>query len=578
MRFLVAFALALPLAAQSPTVKIEEPMPPPEWALLERAVLSAASDGAEAFANHYLDERNFLKCVERWGGNDGADDAMENFEGWTLLYALGGDEKVLQHYQRAWEGHITQFTEAKVEGIEMAENGMYWREFVTAFDWEHTGEALAAFHLYALAQPHDPLYRTRMRRFARFYTGDDPHADNYDRDKKIIKSIHNGSRGAKITPATEMDWGGLPVEGDPERLTRYSTASNIKGDHPLNLCTAALGFNAHLLTGDAAFRDWTLDYVGAWRDRIIENGGNIPTNIGLDGTIGGEWDGKWYGGTFGWNFWPQSSSRNYYLRGARIGLGVATLLTGDAKWLEPLRLQIRNLYAAKKVENGRVLLPNKHGDDGWYGYVPNEQMDVQRDIYLYTFDKTHLEGLERDSWMRFLNGDNPGYPAEALRRDLGAIRGRVAGLRQDTLSRDERTSDHPQRFNPARMSALTELTLGANPPGSSGNVLHTRLLYFDPARRRVGLPENVGSLVEKITPQGLTVKLVNLDPVESRAVVVQAGAYGEHSFRSVKYNGREIPVEGTSFQVDLAAGAGGTLEIAMELLANRPRAGFPWGP
>ena len=42
----------------------------------------------------------------------------------------------------------------------------------------------------------------------------------------------------------------------------------------------------------------------AWRDRILQNGGNVPTNIGLNGAIGGEWDGKWYGGTFGWNFDP----------------------------------------------------------------------------------------------------------------------------------------------------------------------------------------------------------------------------------------------------------------------------------
>ena len=575
MRFTLALLLALPLAAQTPTVRLEKPMPPPGWALLERALLAAASDGAETFANHYLDDRGFLKCIERWGGNDGADDAMENFEGWTLLYALGGHDKVLAAYERAWEGHITQFTEARAPGIEMAENGMYWREFVTSFDWEHTGEALAAFHLYSLARPDDPLYQTRVRRFARFYTGDDPHADNYDRDKKIIKSIHNGSRGAKITPASEMDWGGLPVEGDPERLTRYSTASNIKGDHPLNLCTTALGYNAYLLSGEQRYRDWTLEYAGAWRDRILENGGNIPTNIGLDGTIGGEWDGKWYGGTFGWNFWPQSNSRNYFIRGPRIALGIATLLTGDAGYLEPLRQQIRNLYAAKKVENGRALLPGKHGDDGWYGYSANQRLDVQRDVYLYTFDKTHLEGLDGDPWLRYLDGANPDYPVTALRGDLETVRRRVAGLRADTMPRDKRTSDHPQRFNPARISSLTELALGANPPGSSGNVLHTRLLYYDPARRRVGLPEDVAALVESITPQGVKVRLVNLDQLESRTVVVRAGAYGEHRFGTIRGDAQGA-VNGNVLQVELAPGAGGLLEISMDLLANRPRLAMPW--
>lgn len=32
------------------------------------------------------------------------------------------------------------------------------------------------------------------------------------------------------------------------------------------------------------------------------NGGVVPSNIGLDGTIGGECDGKWWGGVYGWGF------------------------------------------------------------------------------------------------------------------------------------------------------------------------------------------------------------------------------------------------------------------------------------
>ena len=194
---------------------------------------------------------------------------------------MGGDQKVLDLYERAWEGHLQQFTDAKIPSIEMAKDGMYWREFVTAFDWEHTGEALAAFNLYALARPDDASYRERVTRFADFYTGADPEADNYDSEHRVIKSIHNGSRGAKITAASEMDWGGLPIEGAPERLTRYSTASNVKGDHPLNLCTTALGFNAYLLSRDDRFRDWALEYLDAWHERILANDGNIPTNIGL---------------------------------------------------------------------------------------------------------------------------------------------------------------------------------------------------------------------------------------------------------------------------------------------------------
>ena len=143
--------------AGAKTIVVDTPMAPPAWALAEHKLLRESSAGVKEFFDRYLDERGYLQCVERWGGLDGPDDAMENFNNWTLLYALGAPESVLKLYKRAWEGHILQYTEAKAPGIEMAEHGMYWREFITAFDWEHNGEGLAAFYFYALGKPDDPM-------------------------------------------------------------------------------------------------------------------------------------------------------------------------------------------------------------------------------------------------------------------------------------------------------------------------------------------------------------------------------------------------------------------------------------
>ena len=562
-------AVAASLVAQ-PVLVLDNVTAPPAWALAERLLLDTASDGVQAFSERFVDERGHLKCIERWGGNDGADDAMENFGGWTLLYALGGSDAALTLYKKAWEGHIRQYTQARATGIEMAEHGMYWREFVTAFDWEHTGEALAAFHLYGFAAPDDPVYRGRMERFAEFYTGDDPVAANYDPDVRIVKSLHNGSRGPKLTPATEMDWGGLPVEGDAERLSRYATASNIRGDHPLNLCATALGFNAFALTGERRYRDWALDYSGAWRDRVTKNGGNIPTNIGLDGAIGGEWGGRWYGGVFGWNFWPRSDGRNYFIRGPRIAFGIGVLLTGDRGFMEPLRHQIANLYTAKKTEGGRILLPRKHGDDGFYGYSESQHLDVQRDVYFFTFDRSALEGLASDPWIRYLDGKNRDYPLQALQADIATIRSRLDRMQADDSVDYERPSDYTQRFNPAVTNSLVQLALGGNPPGRSGNILHARMFYYDPVRSRPGLPDQVAALVDEIGPAGVRARLVNLHPVEARRVVVQAGAYGEHRFTNVRSGGTELPVAGQRFEVVLEPGSGGTLEIGMNLFANQP--------
>ena len=43
-----------------------------------------------------------------------------------------------------------------------------------------------------------------------------------------------------------------------------------------------------MLTGEQKYQDWLLDYVDAWLERMPANGSIIPTNVGLDGTIGGE--------------------------------------------------------------------------------------------------------------------------------------------------------------------------------------------------------------------------------------------------------------------------------------------------
>jgi hypothetical protein len=572
MKRILGLFIGIGLLAAPPVVRVDKPMSPPDWALAERALLKAYAEAAVEFAAKYVDERGYFKCIERWGGNDGPDDVMETFNNWTLLHSLGASDAVINLYRRIWEGHLHQFTVAKAPSTQAAKDGMFYREFVTAFDWEHTGEGLAAFHHYALSAPRDEEYVRRVRRFAELYTG----APNYDTKHKIVRSLLHGSRGPILTPATVFDWGGEVVEGHPERHDRYRAASNVRGDHPLNLGTCSLGFNAFALTGDKKYKDWVLEYAGAWKDRILANGGNIPTNIGLDGTIGGEWGGKWWGGTFGWNFDPAVSGRNYYMRGARTGLGEALLLTGDMAFAEPLRRQLANLYAARKEVTGRVLLPQKYGEKGWYGYTSNQYFEVQRDLYLWSMNEADLKHLSGDPWLKYLQGKDEKYPAKALAADFERLRKRVAGMRADDSTADTRPSDGAQRFNPVATETLVNLMLGGNDPGASGNVLHSRLRYFDPKARRAGVPEDVAALVESIDASSVKVVLVNTSPVHQRELVVQLGAFAEHTGISVESGGKRLPLDGSHFTVHLAPGAGETLTIEMKRYANAPTATFPW--
>ena len=560
---------------------VDAPMETPEWAALQRELMSLNAEGARRFADEFLDERGYLTHLTRWGGNDGPDDAIENLHNWPLAYALGSPESLLGEYSRAWEGHIAQFTEARAEGIPMADSGMFYREFITAFDWEHTGEGLQAFHSYGLGRPDDPKYRERVVRFAGFYNGDDAEAHNYDPEQRIVRSLHNGSRGPKLTPATEQDWGGLPVASEPDRLVRYAEAANIAGDHPLNLLSTTLGLQAYMLSGEARYRDWVLEYAGAWRERILANGGNIPTNIGLDGTIGGEWGGKWYGGTFGWDFDPQQSSRNYFMRGPRVSMGNALLLTGDMDWIEPLRQQIDNLHAAARVENGDTLLPNKHGSEGWYGYGPNRHRDVELDLYFWSMEDSDRARVSGTPWVAFLDGRNPDYPVTALRNALDGVRARMRRIEEELSTPEDRwrewRSDQFYPYNPVSTTALVNLTLGGNDPGNSGNVIHSRLRYFDPLRRRAGLPEDVAALVTRIAPDLVSVTLVNTSRDTARDVVLQAGSYGEHQFTTLESaDGRSRQVDARSFTVRLEPGSGAELQLGMRRYANQPTLSFPW--
>ena len=193
-------------------IRITTPMPAPHWALLERELLRTQSDAVAAYFDHYFDDRGYLLCVPRWGGNDGPDDAAENLLNWTLLHAMGGADEVLALFKLGWEGHLRQYTEAKTVDVPFARDGMYYKEFPVMFDWFHHSEAFSPFYLQGLSDPVERKYQLRTRRYAGFYMNDDPQAQNYDPQHKIIRSMFNGSRGPLLRKATGVDWAGDPIE------------------------------------------------------------------------------------------------------------------------------------------------------------------------------------------------------------------------------------------------------------------------------------------------------------------------------------------------------------------------------
>lgn len=607
---LAVLALLAPPASGQPALHLKTPMAPPEWALLERELLRYDSEACERFAQHYLDERGYLLHTPRWGTLDGPDDAIETFWNWTLLHALGGSDSVLELYKKAQEGHWRQYGELRTKLTELAANGAYYKEFITQSDWFHTGEGMRAFMLLGLSEPNDSLYRRRMARFAGLYMNEDPEAPNYDPVHKIIRSLWNGSKGPMMRKATVYDWVGDPVPGSfhllhnpagrsklldlmthyPKMLAHCNEYLDSVGDSFLNLAATGLALNAFMLTHESKYRDWVLEYAGAWRERTAACGGMIPSTVGLDGKPGSLYNGQWWKGTYGWNFTiydgeiERIAHRNYFHAGAWPGFGNALLLSGDQGWVDLLRRQMDLIYARKKVENGRLLLPQMYGDPRgyryngppqWYHYTDNLFVDRLIEIYLRSMDRRDLERIPKTGWIAFLEGQDPDYPVRALREELATVRRKMEAIENDTTTPDTRLADYLLDLNPARTDELVKLTLGGFFAGRIW-ILHSRFRYFDPARRRAGLPPEVGALVEKLAADSATLTLVNLNPIEPRTVIVQAGGYGEHQFESAEIAGRSVSIAGPLVSVHLKPGCGARILFRMTRYKNLPTLAHPW--
>ena len=494
---------------------------------------------------------------------------------------------------------------------------MYYQEFHACFDWFHHGEAWSTIFLQGLTTPDDQALIRRMRRWTSWYMGTDKYIQNYDREHKVIRSFFNGSRGPLMRKATALDWAGDPIEVDgrfdaghgettfDEMLDHFRDYTDVVGDNHVNLGATTLGVTAFALTGEQEYRDWTLEYLDAWLERTEQNGGLIPSSVGADGTI--ESGYGWYGGVYGWGFSVLQVPRNgklahraYHWR-TPYSLANGLLLTGDRRYLDMWRNMLDIVNSNAKTEDGQTLYPHMYGrldrlehlqqcgsldnlpatgPEGWYEYRPQKFSPSAAALYYWTLDRSALELLEETPrWYRYLDGQDESYPEAALEADLELLRHKVELMRADTRSPDCSMSDDMNDMNPGTtISALTQLMLGGLPTGRDVHVLHARLRYFDPAQRRAGLPEHVAALVERMTEDEVTVRLVNLDPLNERTVIVQGGGYGEHQLTSVRVDNSEQPVavDHTHVAVRLAAGAGARLRIGMQRYANQPTLAFPW--
>ena len=146
------------------------------------------------------------------------------------------------------------------------------------------------------------------------------------------------------------------------------------------------------------------------------------------------------------------------------------------------------------------------------------------------------EAGHEEPWFAFLAGDDPGYPERILAAAQAQVRHRLARMER-YRGRDVPEADIHlwQQSNPVVTEALVQLTWGGPQVVYNGGLQQARVRYYDADARRPGLPPSVAALVSRIDPEATVVDLVNLDPEVTRRVIVQAGAFAEHTIRTAEH-------------------------------------------
>ena len=219
------------------------------------------------------------------------------------------------------------------------------------------------------------------------------------------------------------------------------------------MVATALGLNAYALTGEAQYKDWVLEYVEAWRQRTLANDGIIPTNIGLDGTIGGECDGKVVRRVLRLGLYRRSAPDRGNVQPATrtgweiSGFGNALLLSGEQQFVDVWRQMIDKINANGKEIDGQMMYPHMHGDEGWYEFQPSRYAQGAQEVYYWSMDRADLSRLNADSgWFGFLEGRRL-QPIQK-RRYRPTLPASARKWRRCTATQRRRTPGSPDNPNP----------------------------------------------------------------------------------------------------------------------------------
>jgi len=612
----------------------------PEWAILEREIIARLNKASVEFVNKYTRVDGTLKWKDSFGSMDGSDDPYEAFQYLALLYAIGGSEEVYELARKMWESITLQWTEY----------GQIHREFDGYYDWMHHGEAYIYFYFFGLTKPESLMDRQRARRFSHMYMGKDEEAQNYDPATKLIRSPLTGSRGPRFR-VTEEDWfthrtvlddylapyediPGVDFESlkcqwsDPiiyARLIEFMNQRMNRGDVPLNLNATSLITHSYLYSHDEEEKKWVLEYLENWAEYAVKNGGIMPDNVGLSGTIGEYNDGKWWGGYYGWR-WPHGLTT--ILEPLLNACMNAVLLSNDPRYYDIFRKQYDVNWQMRESIDGKLKTPHRHFDKGWTDYreasprllihlwaTSLDDQDLARINEIpRTFDWSRivtpgLNGYKPAAykhyiantlgWFEYIQGRNPNYAIDILRADLNLLDHQEKVLQLDIaepstwdsyvtnnseydIGIDIKTIGYQihawQWFSPVYFEGLAQMVFGGPMHISHGGLQYGKIRPFDADLKRPGLPAEVALKVESISQTHVRLSVSNISSDTPRRIILQAGNFGENLFTSISVMGSEESTEINSKWVELvlAPSSTSTLDCGIALNACQPTYETPW--
>jgi hypothetical protein len=214
----------------------------------------------------------------------------------------------------------------------------------------------------------------RALRFAELYV--EASKGTYDPEHRVITRPHNGSDPDRSglfdgdvypwllkeaeTYGFPLDWipeaqgGPFPLSEDPRLSAQMRTRMGV-GDTAVNLAAAGLVLNAWIVSGEERYRDWIVEYVGAWRERTRANEGLIPHNAGPDGMVGSLLEGRWYGGHYGWS-WPHGWHSVGHA--ACVAALAAATVTGDDDYLSMVATSLDTLIGHGRTSPRSTFSPS----------------------------------------------------------------------------------------------------------------------------------------------------------------------------------------------------------------------------